>query len=73
MDAVRAVKGEMQKDEATTAATIFIPAILDIILQQVAGGFPRKDVSKAEEIVENAIKLVKAAIIHPYGKISFFS
>ena len=67
LEAVRAVRRKMQNEEATGTPTIFIPAILNILLQQVAEGSPRTDISKTEEIVESAIRLVKVAVIQPYG------
>ena len=69
IDAVRAVRERIQKAKAITPQTIFVPAILDALLQQVAEGSPRTNISNAEEIVENAIKLVKAELLQPYGKV----
>ena len=69
IDAVRAVRERIQKAKAITPQTIFVPAILDALLQQVAEGSPRTNISNAEEIVENAIKLVKVELLQPYGKV----
>ena len=69
IEAVRAVRERMQNAKTITPQTIFVPAILDALLQQVAEGSPRTNISNADEIVENAIKLVKAALLQPYGKV----
>ena len=66
LGAVKAVRGNMM--HTTPAATIFVPAILDVILQQVSAGYPLSNTSKAEEIVTKAIAVVKATITQTYGK-----
>jgi hypothetical protein len=66
LDAVKLARGNMM--HTTPAATIFIPAILDVILQQVSAGYPLSNTSKAEQIVTKAIAVVKESVIHSYGK-----
>jgi hypothetical protein len=67
LDAVKSVRKRL--DKKITAPTIFIPAILDVILQQLAAGYPANNTSKAEEIVTMAITVVKSAVIHVYGRV----
>ena len=66
LDAIKAMRRNM--DKTTTAPTIFLPAILDVILQQVSAAYPLTNTSEAVAIVEKAITVGKAAVVHGYGK-----
>ena len=67
-DAINAVRRRLDKDKKITAPLVFLPAALDILLQQVAEGDPVDGISEAETIVEKAINLVHSTIIQQYGK-----
>ena len=69
-DAINAVRRSLEKDKKTPegAASIFVPAGLDLLLQQVAAGDPVDGISEAEIIVERTIQLVHSIIIQEFGR-----
>ena len=70
-DAINEVHKELEKDKRIPPPSVFVPAALDILLQQVAEGDPVNGISEAETIVEKTINLVHKTIIHQFGKFCF--
>lgn len=67
-DAIDEARKQFEKDKVISGATVFIPAALDVLLQQVAESDPVNHLSEAETIVEKTIQLVHTKIIKEFGR-----
>ncbi|XP_028415842.1 peroxidasin-like protein [Dendronephthya gigantea] len=67
-DAINKVHKELGKDKRIPLPPAFVPAALDILLQQIAEGDPVYEISEAEAILEKTIDLVHEIIIEKTEK-----